>query len=100
MKTEAFIVSIQYYEETTIPSVIILIRSEIQLNKPKQVEGMQVFSSMKDFIKSFSPSKDHKNYHKSSIILPLEEYRKSNFKVGDRLEMDISVNNFGDDVQE
>jgi len=99
MKTDAFIISIQYYEETTTPSVIILIRSEVQMQKMDEQE-QKIFSSFKTFIKSFGQNIEQRNYHKSSIILTLDQYRKSNFKVGDRLEFDISVNNIGDEFQE
>lgn len=99
MKTESFIMSIQYYEELKIPSVIILLRTQIQFSKPKE-EGTMMFSSLKDFVKSFGRNENFQNYHKSSIILSLEEYRNSNFKVGDRLDFDISVNNIGADFKE
>ena len=98
MKTEFYIVSINYYEETATPSVVVILRSKITFSKTEP--NKQVYSSMIDFVKSIGRAANQDEYHKTSIIIPLEEYRISNLKVGDRLECDIQIKNIGDEVLE
>ena len=97
MKTEFYVVSINYYEEIATPSVVIILRNKITFSKIEN--NKQVFSSMIDFMKSFGRSSNNQDeYHKTSIVVSLEDYRNSDLKVGDKIECNMTIKNIGDSV--
>lgn len=92
MKIEFYVETVSYYGEYSRPSVIIVVRDNIENLSPEPivVRGSQSMESM--FKKMFM--EESKN-HKTSFVVPLEQYRDSGIKVGDKISVEIKIDNVG-----
>lgn len=97
MKIEFFIEAIFYHPENPTPSVVISVKNRIE----SLVPGEHVFVDSRDDMKKILKDlfMDSIQTHKTSFVVPLDEYRKSGIMVGDRLEIDMTVKNNGEITQ-
>lgn len=94
MKIEFFIDAIYYHPENPIPSVVIAIRNNMESLAPAEPVFADSRTDMRKAIKDLFL--DNAKTHKTSFVVGLEEYRKSGMMVGDRLEIEMTVNNNGE----
>ena len=93
MKVEFYVEAIYYHPENPTPSVVIVIRNNIESlsNEPVFADS---HTDMKKILHDMFL--DSVKTHKTSFVVGLEEYRSSKIMVGDRLEIDLKVNNNGE----
>jgi len=96
MKVEFFIEAIYYHPENPIPSIIIAVRNNMSSFTPAEPVFADSESNMKDILKDLFI--DTIRTHKTTFMIPLDEYRKSGMMVGDRLEIDMTIKNSGEIV--
>ena len=94
MKLEFFIEAIYYHPENPTPSIIIAIKNNIESITPGGPIFVDKNSDMKKVIKDLFM--DSVKTNKTNFVIGLEEYRRSGMMVGDRLEIDMKVNNNGE----
>ena len=94
MKLEFFIDSVYYYPDNPIPSVIVVMRNNIDSLMDNEPIILNSKDDMKKAFKNLFLN-DAKT-HKTSFMVGLDEYRKSGVLVGDRLEIDVVIKNNGD----
>lgn len=88
---------IYYHHENPTPSVVIVIRNNIESLTPAE----PVFLDSRDDIKKILKDlfMDTVRSHKTSFVVGLDEYRRSGMMVGDRLEIDMIIKNNGEITQ-
>jgi len=90
MKVEFYVEGIYYHPENPIPSVVIVVRNNMDsMNQEPIITDSK--SDMKKALKEMFL--DHVKTHKTSFLVGLDDYRKSGIMVGDRLEIDMRINN-------
>jgi len=93
LKLEFYIESIYYHPENPIPTVIVIMRNNIDNISPEITIAANREELRKKFNEMFL---DSVKTHKTSFMIPLQVYRKSGMMVGDRLDIEISINNEGE----
>jgi len=96
MKVEFFIEAIYYHPENPTPSIIIVIKNKIESLTPGEPVFVDNRTDMKKILKDLFM--DSIQTHKTSFMVGLNEYRRSGMMVGDRLEIDMTINNSGEIV--
>jgi len=93
LNLEYFVDSIFYHgKDPGNPSVLIGIRNGITHDDNK-VETV-IINSQNDLRNAFQKLfADESKIHKTSLVMSLAQYRQSNIKIGDRLELGIKINN-------
>lgn len=93
MKVEFFVEAAYYHPEYPTPSVVIVVRNNVSL-RPTEPIIVNSPRDMKDAFKKMF-MEDAKT-HKTSFLVSLEQYRTSKIMVGDRLAIEITINNKGE----
>ena len=94
LKVEFYVEGIYYHPEYPTPAVVIVIRNNVEdraYTEPVIVEGP---GDIKDIFKKMFLN-DRKT-HKTSFLVSLDQYRTSRISVGDRVEIEIKINNKGE----
>ena len=97
MKVQFFIEAIYYHPENPTPSVVIIIRNNIESLASSEPVIVDSHDDMRKVLKDLFM--DSVKTHKTSFVVGLEKYRKSGMMVGDRLEIDMKINNSGEIAQ-
>lgn len=94
MKIEFYVEGIYYHPENPTPSVIIMIRNNVKSLSPPIPVFVDKHDDMKKVLRDVFA--DSVKIHKTSFVVGLDDYRKSGISVGDKLEVEMKVNNNGE----
>lgn len=94
MKVEFFIEAIYYHPENPTPSVVIAVKNKIESLTPTEPIFADSKTDMKKILKDLYS--DSIQTHKTSFVVSLDAYRKSGMMVGDRLEIEMKISNYGE----
>lgn len=94
LKVEFYVEATYYHPEYPTPSVVIVVRNNVESLRPSEPIIVSGPGDMKDAFKKMF-MEDAKT-HKTSFLVSLEQYRQSGISVGDRLSVEISINNKGE----
>jgi len=97
MKVIFYIEAIYYHPENPTPSVIIAVRNNIDSISPGEPVFVDKQSDMKKVLKDLFL--DTIKIHKTTFMIPLDEYQKSGMMIGDRLEINMIIKNNGEITQ-
>ena len=94
MKIEFYVESIYYHPDNPIPSVVIVIRNNMDNLTPDEPVFIDSKTDMKKILRDLF--RDSAQTHKTSFVVGLEKYRESKMRVGDRVEIEMTVRNSGE----
>lgn len=90
MKLEFFVEGIAYSSFTQKPMVAIILRNKIK----EDDTGPVIVTDKRDIAKAvFKMMHDNNGLQRIELMIDFAEYEKSGMKIGDRLEIDVSVKN-------
>jgi len=94
LKIVYYVEGIYYHPENPSPSVIVVLRNTIDTTGPQEPI---LLDSRTDIRKAITELfSDSVKYHKTSIMVTLDQYRASGIMVGDRLELETTISNNGE----
>ena len=94
MKIEFYVEATYYHPEYPTPSVVIAVRNNVESLGPSEPIIVSGPGDMKDAFKKIF-MEDTKT-HKTSFLVSLDQYRTSGIRVGDRISIEIKINNKGE----
>ena len=94
MKVEFYVEATYYHPEYPTPSVVILVRNNMASLLPSEPIFVSGPGDMKDAFKKMFMAES--KTHKTSFLVSLDQYRLSGVKVGDRISVEITIDNRGE----
>lgn len=94
MKVEFYVEATYYHPEYPTPSVVIVVRNNVESLGPTEPIIVSGPGDMRDAFKKMF--KEDAKTHKTSFLVSLEQYRRSGIKVADRISIEITINNRGE----
>jgi len=94
LKVEFYVEATYYHKEYPTPSVVIIVRNNIESLTPTEpifVSGPGDMGAA--FKKMFM---EESRTHKTSFLVSLDQYRDSGIKVGDKISVEIKIDNIGE----
>ena len=94
MKVEFYVEATYYHKEYPTPSVIIIVRNNIESLSPKEPIFVSGPGDMEAAFRKMYL--EESKTHKTSFLVSFDQYRDSGIKVGDKISIEIKIDNIGD----